>query len=610
PKNVTLSAVDTTKSIPILSWRSAGAVYDYSDFVKAKITSSTNLELTVVYIYTPLAVEWQVVEFTDGASVQTGDVTFGTVDSSKTANPSSVDTSKSWLMFTYQTDRGTDSNIGQKLVRGVITNSTTLTFDRDSTEQAIVLTWYLIEFTDDTSVQGASENFGTGDTQKDVTITSIDSSDSITAAGGYFHHGGKSNFTTDDSPKTGRVTLELTSDTNLRLIRGATGSATADIGWFVITFVSESDLAARGSFLQLRNAANNANILDIASDAPTSSFILDNVGNVGIGRTPTANDLEVEGTASKTAAGDWLANSDIRIKMDVQTIENALGVIDQLRPVKFKYTEEYMAEHPSLEDRYYFNFIAQEFQEIFPDSVQDSGEGYLQLDAYAVRPYLVAAVQELNTKIETLGLEPDNEAGDLEYNLDLEQEVASMSARMNNLETELLLLNSSSLTTDIPEATSSSLLTSLTVLGDSVLGDTVVNGKLNVGILSFDNLTGSIDAIGPLKIQSLALGNIEFMGGLVEIDTSGNVLANEISASKYKVVGASAGKAKISSGEKTVWVETDMVNSNSLVFVTPTTVITHPLVVTEKSEEKGFRVEIVNLENKNIEFNWWIIDKQ
>jgi hypothetical protein len=118
-----------------------------------------------------------------------------------------------------------------------------------------------------------------------------------------------------------------------------------------------------------------------------------------------------------------VANSDIRIKTDVEGLDNALDIIDALRPVKFKYTDEYMIEHPSLENRYYYNFIAQEFQEVFPDSVKDSGEsGYLQLDAYNVRPYLVAAMQELNTKVEALelesglvlGLESDNEAGDLE----------------------------------------------------------------------------------------------------------------------------------------------------------------------------------------------------
>ncbi|MBU0572402.1 MerR family transcriptional regulator [Patescibacteria group bacterium] len=261
---------------------------------------------------------------------------------------------------------------------------------------------------------------------------------------------------------------------------------------------------------------------------------IDTNGRVGIGRTPsTANLLEVEGTASKTAAGDWLANSDIRIKTDVQDLSNALDIIDSLRPVKFKYTDEYMAAHPSLEDRYYYNFIAQEFQEVFPDSVQDSGEnGYLQLDAYNVRPYLVAAMQELNTKVKALELgsesnpDNDNEAENLESEEENEPEdetVNGLISRMDILETEMLLLQSSFDLASPTEATDSSFLTSLTVLGDSVLGDTVINGRLDIGILSFDNLTGSIDAIGPLKLQPLALAPIEFVGGAIEMDQEGNL---------------------------------------------------------------------------------------
>ena len=39
-----------------------------------------------------------------------------------------------------------------------------------------------------------------------------------------------------------------------------------------------------------------------------------NDGKVGIQRTSPSNDFEVNGTASKAAAGDWLANSDARLK--------------------------------------------------------------------------------------------------------------------------------------------------------------------------------------------------------------------------------------------------------------------------------------------------------
>lgn len=135
------------------------------------------------------------------------------------------------------------------------------------------------------------------------------------------------------------------------------------------------------------------------SDATAGAdrFYLSSSGNFGLGRSPSSNRLEVDGNASKDAAGDWLANSDARIKTDVRTITNGLEVIRQLNPVAFKYTEDYMKSHPSLQKHDYYNFIAQEFQKIFPDYVKDSGEegGILQIDTGAIRPHMVAAVQEL-----------------------------------------------------------------------------------------------------------------------------------------------------------------------------------------------------------------------
>ncbi len=45
--------------------------------------------------------------------------------------------------------------------------------------------------------------------------------------------------------------------------------------------------------------------------------------NAGVRRIPSANAFEVQGNASKSTAGSWLANSDGRIKQDIQPINNA-----------------------------------------------------------------------------------------------------------------------------------------------------------------------------------------------------------------------------------------------------------------------------------------------
>jgi len=130
----------------------------------------------------------------------------------------------------------------------------------------------------------------------------------------------------------------------------------------------------------------------------------DNVftGKVGIQRTPAVNALEVAGSASKTTAGSWLANSDRRIKTEIQSIGGALEKLDEVRLVDFRYTNEYRTAHPEIEDRRYPNVIAQEFAKVFPDDVKSSGEvladgsPILQVDTYPLTIYTAAAVQELH----------------------------------------------------------------------------------------------------------------------------------------------------------------------------------------------------------------------
>ncbi len=129
---------------------------------------------------------------------------------------------------------------------------------------------------------------------------------------------------------------------------------------------------------------------------------------LGIRRAPATNALEVEGQASKSTAGNWLANSDGRIKTDVRPIDGALDKLDRVRLVEFLYTKDYLAAHPDIENRRYLNVIAQEFAAIFPEHVKSSGETLpdgspvLQVDTYPLTIYSAAAVQELHRENEAL----------------------------------------------------------------------------------------------------------------------------------------------------------------------------------------------------------------
>jgi uncharacterized protein (UPF0335 family) len=176
--------------------------------------------------------------------------------------------------------------------------------------------------------------------------------------------------------------------------------------------------------------ASNTLWISTASTLPQNrkDFYIDPNGAVGIARDPTVNIFEVEGDASKTFAGTWVANSDRRIKTDIRDIDNSIDLIKRLRPVKFKYTDEWKMQHPTIKDQYYYNFIAQEYQQVFPESVKSSGEylngqseAVLQIDTYNSQIAAIKALQELIQRVEQLEKENaklKSEKGTLESRLD------------------------------------------------------------------------------------------------------------------------------------------------------------------------------------------------
>ncbi len=189
------------------------------------------------------------------------------------------------------------------------------------------------------------------------------------------------------------------------------------------------------------NGINDEIWLSNSSGGGSKHLVVSTTGNVGIKQTAATNTLEVNGSASKTVAGSWLANSDRRIKTDILDIDNSLELIKKLRPVKFKYTDEWMAKHPSIKNQYYYNFIAQEFQQVFPEAVQGSGEyldgdkkEVLQIDTYNAEIVAIKAVQELLKKIETLEKENNQLKSN---NAQLQTEVSAMKEKQ---ETEIATL--------------------------------------------------------------------------------------------------------------------------------------------------------------------------
>lgn len=112
-------------------------------------------------------------------------------------------------------------------------------------------------------------------------------------------------------------------------------------------------------------------------------FVIDNA-NVANGQ------INANG-ASQVAFGSW---SDRRLKENITELPSQLSNILALKPCEFDYKNG---------SGHQIGFIAQEMQEVFPDSVGETEEGYLTVTGWnKTEAILVKAIQELKAELDIL----------------------------------------------------------------------------------------------------------------------------------------------------------------------------------------------------------------
>lgn len=160
-----------------------------------------------------------------------------------------------------------------------------------------------------------------------------------------------------------------------------------------------------------------------------NQIVLGNTGEVGIGRVPQTNRLEVAGQASKATAGDWIANSDARLKKNIQQLDaqTSLDKLLSLQGVRYEWNDDKTGTQRPEGIQY--GFTAQNIQAVFPTLVKKDNLGYLQTAYGTYDAMYVEAIRALHDK-----------------NNALEREVAILQAqvtKINELETMLKVLISS-----------------------------------------------------------------------------------------------------------------------------------------------------------------------
>ena len=172
-----------------------------------------------------------------------------------------------------------------------------------------------------------------------------------------------------------------------------------------------------------------------------------NPTGVGIDIIPTTNALEIQSDlAYKITAGSWLANSDARLKKNIQALspELTLQRLLKLQGVNYEWDDQQTGKYRPLGIQY--GFIAQNIQKPFPTLVLEDSQGFLQtaygtFDAMMVES-LRALYQNLqHTKRKSDALEQEFEGqksstAELGKSIEQQDRIRAAKARLEQLKSQ------------------------------------------------------------------------------------------------------------------------------------------------------------------------------
>jgi hypothetical protein len=119
--------------------------------------------------------------------------------------------------------------------------------------------------------------------------------------------------------------------------------------------------------------------------------------NVYFRNSGGSNVANIDNSGNLGVSGQVTASSDVRLKKNITTIDNALDKVLNLRGVEFDYKEN---------DVHSIGVIAQEVEEVLPDLVHTDEEDNFKSVAYGnLTAVLIEAVKELTAEVNTLKAE-------------------------------------------------------------------------------------------------------------------------------------------------------------------------------------------------------------
>jgi hypothetical protein len=128
-------------------------------------------------------------------------------------------------------------------------------------------------------------------------------------------------------------------------------------------------------------------------------WIKGGTGNVGIGGSPGANKLYVNGSGCYT--GSWGGCSDVRFKREIEDVAGAVDKVMGLRGVTFLWrSDEYRGKN--FDTGRHYGLIAQEAEEVLPEVVLEGADGEKAVAYTEIVPVLIEAIKAQQKHIEAL----------------------------------------------------------------------------------------------------------------------------------------------------------------------------------------------------------------
>jgi hypothetical protein len=261
-----------------LTWSKTPAAGDlhwnYDDMTVGEITSTTNLQFRADSVNSAHRIFWQVVEFANPGDI---DVQMGSV-TTMTGSTTSVNATlglpvaldKTFILTGFRTPH-TGQDLGSRMLRAQLTNSTNIMFDRGasgSPDDITEIFWQAVELSDGSRVLSGNAHFGPGEYQKSLILpATVDTNRSAAFASVQVGCGqslGRTPFILDDTAGIASVTLAL-SPTQIILERD-NATDEADIGWFVVEFKRQTPQSILGSEEASANVQIIASVYHVRTD--------------------------------------------------------------------------------------------------------------------------------------------------------------------------------------------------------------------------------------------------------------------------------------------------------------------------------------------------------